>query len=100
MEIIFAKDAIDIIATSLDEKVTGEGVVRGDLEPLPRAAVRPDEVRCKRLQVIEQNRSLLVPVRVELDAALLHQDAAEMFERIESVACEIASVFALHSFSS
>ena len=47
---------------------------------------------------MQQNVALLVPVGIELDASLLHKHTTEAFERVKTVATEIASKFALHGF--
>src|SRR5215471_13103312 len=53
------------------------------------ATLRADQVCCQRLQVVQQDRRLLVPISIKLHPALLHKDAGEVFQWMKGVACEI-----------
>jgi hypothetical protein len=54
------------------------------------ARIRSNDVARQRAQVAQRDRRLLVEVRVERYASLLHQHAAEMFGRLKCVSCEVA----------
>src|SRR5207249_10134699 len=49
-----------------------------------------DQVSRQVPQEMKQNRGMLVPIGIQLDASLLHQNTAEVFEWFECVAGEIA----------
>src|SRR5262249_10305334 len=103
---VFAQNAINVIAPLSNDKVKLDRVIVTIIADINFEAVaawspvRSDQIRRQRPQVMKQNRSLLVPVCIQQHSSLLHQHAGIMFvliESIESVACEIASVFALHA---
>src|SRR6266516_585831 len=68
-----------------------------NLETSARSSMLTDQIGSLAPHIVQQDGRLLVPIGVQLDAALLHQDAAEVFEGVECVSCEVASVCALHS---
>jgi hypothetical protein len=55
-----------------------------------RSAVWTDQINGECPQVVQQDRSLLIPVGVELHPALLHEDSAEVFGPIEGIPRKIA----------
>ncbi len=87
----FAQDAVDVVDAGTDPKVALR-VHGADLEPVvvQRTAVRADEVTRQGLQVMQDDRGLLVPVGVEQHAALLQQDAPKALGGVERETAEIA----------
>lgn len=89
-----AEDAVDIVMTCADAEI-GIGrdrrVKRSELEAeiIRRPSGRADDVGGKTPELIEQDRGLLVPVGIELNAALLSDDAAEVLEPIERYTTEV-----------
>src|ERR1041385_4392924 len=55
-----------------------------------RSPMLTDQVSRQVPQEMKQNRVMLVPIGIQLDASLLNQNTAEVFEWFECVAGEIA----------
>lgn len=87
--IVLAQDAVDIVAAVADVYIV-IGLEDAKTRFRCRPGVGADEVLHQNPQVTQQNRGLLVEVRIDLYPPLLHQHPAEMPGGIESVACEIA----------
>src|ERR1039458_9163069 len=64
-----------------------------------RPAMLADQVGSQASQEVEQDGGLFIPVGVQLDPALLHEHPAKVVRPVKGVACEVASLFALHSLS-
>jgi len=71
----------------------GRFLLRNNIEELKRV-FRPgegsDQICGQRPEIMKQDGALLVPIGVQLNAPLLHQDAAEMLEWVKGIAGEIA----------
>jgi hypothetical protein len=85
--VVFGQQAVDVVAARADEEGVAAGVCAGrDLEGVGgRGAIDglADGVERAGLDAARVFALPLVPVGVELDAALLHHDAEKVFARTE-----------------
>src|SRR6185503_12218733 len=92
--LVLTKNAVDVITARADlERTTGDA----DREPgvvFGRAAASDDVARLD-LRAPSLERFLFVPIRIRLDAPLLHAHAAVVFRGVE----RLAAVVSLHSKS-
>ncbi len=57
---------------------------------MQRSSAAAESVFGPGFKVVVRDIRLFVPVRIQLDTALLHAHTAEVFLRFEGIACEIA----------
>jgi hypothetical protein len=67
------------------KRLAGGGWDAADLEAIARSPVWPNQIRRQRTEIMGCDAGLLVPIGIELDAPLLHQQSAEMLRGIKRV---------------
>ncbi len=88
--LVLTEDSFDVVASGTNAEISGARRRDPESKPVDRTPIRSDQVRRQEASPVKVDVGLLVPIRVQLDAALLHEHAAVVPGRVEGETTEIA----------